>query len=62
MSNKDWLILSIATFLTMAAWTIYDVYHAAVQDTISEPRQQILEPLDPTLDTSLFEILNARST
>jgi hypothetical protein len=50
MKSKDWLMLSIITFLTAAAWTVYEVYHQATTTTITPVQQEMVKPLDPTFD------------
>lgn len=60
MSNKDWLMLSIVTFLTAAAWTVYEVYHQAVASTITPVQQEITKPLDPTFDLDTLKALEGR--
>lgn len=60
MSSKDWLVLSILTFLTVATWTIYDIYHAAVTSTITPVQEEMIRPLDPTFDTETLRLLRER--
>ena len=61
MSSKDWLVLSIITFLTVAVWTVFDLYHTAITSTIAQPDAKLIEPFDPTLKTEVFETLQGRS-
>lgn len=48
--NKDLLYISIFTLITVLAWIVSDVYHAAVTSTITEVQQKLISPLDPKLD------------
>ena len=61
MSSKDWLVLSIITFLTVAAWTTYDIYHAAVSSTITQVQEQMIKPIDPTFDIETLHTIESRS-
>lgn len=60
MSNKDWLILSIITFLTVAGWTVYEIYHAAISSTVTPVQQEITKPLDPNFDIDTLQKLQNR--
>jgi hypothetical protein len=60
MTSKDWLLLSIVTFLAVASWTIYDIYHAAVTSTITPVQQEMIRPLDPTFDLDTLRTLQSR--
>jgi hypothetical protein len=60
MTNKDWLVLSIITFLTVAVWTIFDIYHAAINTTTTPAQEALIEPLDPTLNTEVFDTIKQR--
>lgn len=60
MSNKDWLILSIITFLTVAAWTIYDIYHAAITSTITPVQEELTQPLTPEFDEDVLQKIKER--
>lgn len=61
MKGRDWLTLSILTFLTVAAWTVYDIYHAAVTSTVTPVVKELVKPLTPDLDEKTFSILKERS-
>lgn len=39
MSKKEIFLLSIVIFLTVIAWLIADIYHAATEDKIKEKIQ-----------------------
>lgn len=60
MSNKDWLLLSVITFLAVASWTIYDIYHAAVTSTITPVQSEMIKPLNPTFDLDTLNTLQSR--
>lgn len=60
MSNKDLLILSILTFITVLAWIIFDVYHAATTSTITPLQKELIKPLKPTFNQEVILRLKER--
>lgn len=60
MSSKDWLILSILTFLTVATWAIYDIYHTVVTSTITPVQKELIKPLDADFDTETLLLLKQK--
>lgn len=60
MSSKDWLILSVITFLTVAGWVVYDVYHAAITSTVTPVQEELTRPLDPSFNTDVLDSLKGR--
>lgn len=61
MSQKDLLILSILTFLTVLAWIAFDVHHAATTSTITPLQKELTKPLNPTLDQEIILKLKQRN-
>lgn len=51
------LILSLFSLITVVAWIVFDVYHAATTSRISQIQQELMTPLNPTFDTSVIEEL-----
>ena len=62
MSSKDLLILSILTFITVLAWIIFDVYHAATTSTVTPLQKELTKPLKPTFDQEIILKLRKRSS
>ena len=60
MSSKDLLILSIFTFITVVAWIVFDVHHAATTSTITPLQKELIEPLEPTFDQEIILKLKKR--
>ncbi len=54
MKSKDWLILSIITFLTVLSWTVYDVYHTVVTSTITPVDKELVKPISPEFDGGIL--------
>lgn len=55
--NKDLLVISIFTLITVMAWIVFDVYHTAVTSTITEVQQKLMTPLDPKINLSIVQQL-----
>jgi hypothetical protein len=62
MNNKDVLIISVLTFITVVVWIAADAWHAYVTSTISSSLQQTIKPLNPKLDLTVLETLKSRQT
>lgn len=58
--NKDLLVVAIFTLITVMAWIVFDVYHAAVTSTITQVQEQLITPLDPEFDQQAINGLKAR--
>lgn len=52
MTKKAYLIVAIATLLTIVAWVIFDTLHARSQVQVSSDLEQLVQPLDPNFDLS----------
>lgn len=50
MTKKEFLIIAIATFITIIAWVVFDILHKAANVEISKETQQVIEELDPNFD------------
>lgn len=60
MNKKEILLLSIGVFLTVVAWLIADIYHAATEEKIKE-RVELPAPKQYQVQEKLLEELGARS-
>ncbi|MEK7166280.1 MAG: hypothetical protein AAB874_05735 [Patescibacteria group bacterium] len=58
--NKDLLFISIFTMITVMAWIVFDVYHAAVTSTITEVQARLIAPLSPKLHDGAMKFVQAR--
>ena len=60
--NKDILILSIITTVTVAVWTALGIYEASFpsKTVVSQIIKNQTEPLDPKLDLSVIDGLENR--
>lgn len=50
MTQKDWLLLSIFTFVIVVVWIVLDVYHAYTTSTVSSIDEKLMEQLVPKFD------------
>lgn len=58
--NRDILILSILTFLTVLTWIGYDVYQALTKYTLPQVLEEQMKPLEATIDRAKIEKLKER--
>lgn len=49
MKNR-FLIIAIATLITVISWTVLDIIHKRASTNISIQWQEAAEPLDPNFD------------
>ncbi|MCL4366918.1 hypothetical protein M1563_02005 [Patescibacteria group bacterium] len=57
MTGKQFLYIVIATFATIIIWVVSDILHSSSNVKIPPETQQLLEPVDPTFDTSIVNEL-----
>lgn len=57
MIKKEFLVIAIATFMTICAWVIFDILYARNEITISPQLQEVIEPLDPNFDITTLDLL-----
>lgn len=50
MTQKDWLLLSIFTFVIVVVWIVLDVYHVYTTSTISSIDKKLMETVAPEFD------------
>lgn len=62
MNKKEFLLLSIMTFITVVLWTGFEVYHTHQASTVPNLLLEQIEPLDPQLETKIIEKLKDRLT
>ena len=59
-SDRDLLLVSIFTFLTVFSWVFFELVKTVKTTTIQQPVQQVIKPLNPKLDTGILDILEKR--
>jgi hypothetical protein len=60
--NRDLLILSILTVITVFSWVTFEVYRALTQVEIPAVLKQQIEPLNPTIQTEIIQGLKSRKS
>ena len=55
MSKKELLIAAIFTFITIAAWVIFDIIHARAQVEIPQKTKEVMEPISPDFNTQVLQ-------
>lgn len=53
--SKQWLIITLLTFITISAWVIFDILHARAKVEIPPKTQEMIEPISPEFNTSGLE-------
>ena len=57
MFSKRSLYIVIFTFITVAAWIVFDILHAKSQVAIPAETQQLIEPIQPNFETDVLKEL-----
>lgn len=58
--RKDVQIILWLTFITVAAWIGFHIYHVSVTSTISEEIEKQIAPIDPNFDINTINKLKER--
>lgn len=53
--QKEWLIVTILTFLTIMAWVVFDILHTRSQSDVSPQLQELTEPVNPDFNLKGLE-------
>lgn len=48
--RKQWLVVTILTFLTILAWVTFDILHTRSEVEIPSKLQDLTEPISPDFD------------
>lgn len=51
MTRKEWLIATIATFITLSSWVVFDILHKRSEVEIPAKIQELIEPINPEFNT-----------
>lgn len=55
MNSRYFLYILTVTFITIAVWVVFDILHARAQTQIPEETKQLLEPIDPGINTQILD-------
>lgn len=58
--NNQLTSLAIFTIFTIIIWIVSDLYHISSTSTIPHDMKQLVVPINPTLDTKIFEELRGK--
>lgn len=61
-SDRDLLLVSVFTFLTVCSWVFFELIKTVKTSTVQAPTQQVIQPLNPKLDTGILDILEQRKS
>ncbi len=61
-SDRDLLLVSIFTFLTVLSWVFFELVKTIKTTTVKAPVQEIIKPLNPTIDTAILDTLRERKS
>lgn len=59
-NDRDILLITILTFFTVFAWIFFELIKTTRTSTVTEQTQQILKPVNATIDTETIQLLGAR--
>lgn len=59
-SDRDLLLVSVFTFLTVALWVFFEVLKTAKTSTLSATSTQIVAPLSPNIDRTTITTLEQK--
>jgi hypothetical protein len=62
MFKRDMLIILLMTFITIAAWIGFNIYHIIVTSTISEELQAQITAINPNFDLDTINKLKSRKS
>lgn len=61
-SDRDLLLISLFTFLTVSLWIFFELIKTTKTTTITPSAQQAIAPLTPTIDTDILDVLESKRT
>jgi len=56
-NDRDLLLVSIFTFVTVSLWVTFELLKTAKTTTVTETTQQIVVPLSPKIDTDTLTVI-----
>lgn len=59
-NDRDILLVAIFTFLTVFAWIFFELIKTSKTSTITQSTQQLIMPIQTTIDTGTLDKLNQR--
>jgi len=59
-SDRDLLLISVFTFITVSLWVFFEVLKTVKTTTVTASTIQIVEPLDPKIDMQTIETIASK--
>jgi len=59
-SDRDLLLISLFTFLTVLSWIFFELVKTTKTSTVTSTVNQAIMPLTPKLDTGTLDILEQK--
>lgn len=59
-SERDLVLISVFTFFTVVLWVFFEVLKTVKTTTISQSTSQIVQTLDPKLDTQTIQTIASK--
>jgi len=53
MTQKEWLLLAVFTFISISSWVTYEIYHSLTTKSVDVVNESILQTLKPELDKDI---------
>ncbi|MBI5449232.1 hypothetical protein HY948_02835 [Candidatus Gottesmanbacteria bacterium] len=59
-SDRDLLLISVFTFLTVVLWIFFELVKTVKTTTVSTRTTQLIAPFAPTIDTDILKLIGQR--
>lgn len=59
-NDRDILLVSVFTFLTILSWILFELIKTVKTTTVTATVQQVITPMSPNIDTNIFTVLKER--
>lgn len=60
-SDRDLLLVSVFTFLTVSLWVFFELVKTTKTTTVTQTVQQVITPFSSTLETDIVDILERKN-
>ncbi|MFC1626741.1 hypothetical protein ACFL1P_00890 [Patescibacteria group bacterium] len=60
-SDRDILLVSVFTFLTVLSWIFFELVKTAKTTTVKSTVTQVITPLDPKLEKGILNVLEQKN-
>lgn len=59
-NDRDLLLISVFTFITVALWVFFEILKTIKTTTVTASTTQIVQTLDPKIDTKMVETIASK--